>query len=204
MKLNLRDPLFWVMHGVAAAALSVALYVSPVNAQMASGFGGGWVPKSGGTFTGPVTNTGQPSFLAFVSAATVLNLTGNGAAATVVFDSEVFDQANNYNPATGIFTATTDGKYQFNATIDFTGNTATGFLARLVTSNRTYRGFFYRPANVCAAGGDCQMSFSFLADMESGDTASVQIVGSGLAGDTAGVYGGSSPQFTVFSGFLAN
>ena len=55
MKLNLRDPLFWVMHGIAAVALSVALYVSPVNAQMASGFGGGWVPASGGTFTGPVT-----------------------------------------------------------------------------------------------------------------------------------------------------
>lgn len=202
-KLNLRDPLFWVMHGLAAAALSVALYVSPVNAQIASGFGGGWVPKSGGTFTGPVTNTGQPSFLAYASA-NVLNLTGNGATATVIFDTEVFDQANNYNTATGVFTATTDGKYQFNVTLNFTGNTATGFNMRLVTSNRTYRGVVYRPSNVCSAGGDCQISMSFLADMEAGDTASVTINATGMAGNTAGYYGGATPEFTVFSGFLAN
>lgn len=160
------------------------------------------VPSTGGVFTGPVRDTGQPAFLAFVSATTT-NQTGNGATYDIVFDTEVYDQASNYNNSSGVFTAPVDGKYQFNVTINFTGNTATGLDCRLVTSNRTYRGTVIRPSNVASAGGDCQVSYSFLCDMEAADTAFVRIIGSGLAGNTAGVYGSAAPQNTVFSGFLA-
>lgn len=203
MKLNLRDPLFWLTHGLAAGALAFALYVSPVNAQMASGFGGGWVPKSGGTFVGPVTNTGQPSFLAYVTTTTT-NQTGAGASYNVVFETEVFDQTSSYDNATGVFTAPVTGKYQFNVTIGYNGTTSTGLFNSIVTSNRTYRGVALSPNSYRTAGGDIQSSMSFLADMDAGDTAIVNIVGTGSAGNIFGVYGSPSPQQTVFSGFLAN
>lgn len=151
---------------------------------------------------GALTNTSQPAFLAFVNT-TTSNQTGNGGSYDIVFNTEVFDQGGNYDATTGVFTAPVAGKYQFNVTINFTGNTATGLLCSLVTSNRTYRGVAIRPSNVATAGGDCQLTYSFLCDMDAADTALVRIVGSGMAGNTAGVYGSASPQNTVFSGFLA-
>lgn len=69
---------------------------------------------------GQLGTTGQSAvrsaFSAYLSA-DVLNFTGNGAAPTVVFDTEVFDTNNDYNNATNVFTAPVNGVYQFNVTV---------------------------------------------------------------------------------------
>jgi hypothetical protein len=61
-------------------------------------------------------NSSLPMFSAYKSANT-LNATGNGTTVTVVFDTEIFDQGGVYDNATGTFTAPSDGRYFFEATI---------------------------------------------------------------------------------------
>jgi hypothetical protein len=56
----------------------------------------------------------QSAFSAFVSTTgNVLNITGDGTAFTIIFDTVSFDQASNYNSSTGIFTAPINGIYYF-------------------------------------------------------------------------------------------
>lgn len=65
---------------------------------------------------GTIPTAISSSFSAYLSA-DVLNFTGNGAAPTVIFDTEVFDTNNDYNNATNVFTAPVNGVYQFNVTV---------------------------------------------------------------------------------------
>lgn len=62
--------------------------------------------------TGRMTNAVQPSFHATVSVAQN-NVTGNANFYTVIFQTERFDIGNNYNNATGVFTAPVTGRYLF-------------------------------------------------------------------------------------------
>jgi len=62
--------------------------------------------------SGRYTNTSQPLVGAYLSS-TVSNVTGDGTAYTVIFDTESFDQGSNYNNSTGVFTAPIAGKYLF-------------------------------------------------------------------------------------------
>lgn len=60
--------------------------------------------------TGRYTNSVQPCFQAYL-AADATNVTGDGTAYTVLFDSESFDNNSNFNTSTGTFTAPVTGKY---------------------------------------------------------------------------------------------
>jgi hypothetical protein len=201
MKLDLRDPLFWVTHGLAAGALAFALYVSPVNAQMASGFGGGWVPKSGGTFVGPVTNTGQPAFVARVTA-TIPNVTGNGTVYTIVFNA-VEQQGSGFNVVTGVYTASVAGYHLFAGAVNMEGvGSATNCTYLLQTSNRSYRLAALNAGAADTAGGDYNVTFSTIAYLDAADTASVGTQCSGIGADTADVSGNAGTSLTTFSGAL--
>jgi len=61
-----------------------------------------------------MTNSSQPCFLAFNSA-TDNDQTGAGAIPTIDFDTEVFDQGNDFTADT--FTAPITGRYLFAATV---------------------------------------------------------------------------------------
>ena len=67
-----------------------------------------------------VTNTSIPCFNAYVGT-TVANVTGDGTAYSVIFNTEINDQTSNYNNSTGIFTAPVTGNYLFNSTIALSG-----------------------------------------------------------------------------------
>ena len=192
-------------HILLAAALLVSAAVTlPLSLQASAqsiSTTGQFVKRSGDTMTGTLRNTGQPSFLAYLSS-TQSNVTGDGTNYTILFDTEVFDQASNYNPATGTFTAPVDGRYQFNVGVNLIATTATGMTLSVVTSNRTYRPVAMKPSNVSSAGGDAAIPGAILADMDAGDTVTVVVQASGTT-KTASVFGNAT-LVTYFSGFLAN
>jgi hypothetical protein len=148
------------------------------------------------TLSGNVTNTTLPAFLAYNSA-TDSDVTGDGTAFTVIFDTEVKDQGADYDNATGIFTAPVTGMYPLFAMAYLQG-LANAHLVTLIltTSNRIYVDLFpaYSTASMMA-------KISQLMDMDAGDTAVVALGVSG-GSKTVDVYGGAY-GYTSFGGFLA-
>ena len=156
-----------------------------------------WQMTTAGQRTMPV----QPAFLAYNSV-TDANQTGNGAAPTVDFDTEVFDQGANF--AADTFTAPVTGRYQLNTNVDVNSVSIamTIGLIQIVTSNRTYQSSTNNPAICKTANSETGYSLSALVDMDAADTATVLVVLFNGAGNTAGVVGGATLT-TFFSGYLA-
>ena len=138
-----------------------------------------------------------PLFLAYNST-TDINQTGNGATATVDFDTEVFDVTSNFSADT--FTAPISGKYQFNTVVRTSAIPAgsTTFTLRIVTSNNSYtETYIYTAGTFTTFSG----AISTIADMDAADTATVTLTISGGAGDTASINGNAAPTLvTYFSG----
>ena len=144
--------------------------------------------------TGNVTKPKSASFLVKV-ANNVSNVTGDGTAYTVLYDTVISDYNSNYATATGKFTAPVAGIYQFNVLsylYVLIGGT-TNVTIELVTTARTYQmtvgswlsGYAQFPAG------------STLANMSAADTAFVRIT---VSGTTKTISIGQASSF--FSGFL--
>jgi hypothetical protein len=153
-----------------------------------------WSMTSAGESVMPL----QPAFLAYQDAS-VLNVTGNGAVYTLGTTAltEVFDQGSDFN-VNGTFTAPVTGRYSLTANITITGTTsATVFEINIITTKRTYYNYYYRSS----ANKDHSMQLTTLADMDSGDTATVTIMVDGEGGDTDDIKGGAT-LYTYFCGHL--
>ena len=145
--------------------------------------------------TGAMSNPFQPCF----NASLLINstdVTGNGTLHILVFDTERFDQNNDYN-GVNTFTAPKDGKYQFNINIT-TGGYITGatLLLALQTSNRNYP---QQSNDVTPFGSGEQHNtiMSVLVDMDAGDTAFCELTVSGEASDLIDVFAGSAVNFSA-------
>lgn len=145
-------------------------------------------------------NANQPAFLVNL-ASTDTNVTGNNTLYTVGTNTaytEIYDQAGNFSGTT--FTAPVTGKYYLSATATFTGiGTATSFELAIATSNRSY---FVIQSGIASPTGNYSLTRSVLADMDVGDTATMQVRVNGAGADTVDLLG-TSANFTNFSGFLA-
>lgn len=131
-----------------------------------------WSMTSSGQVTAPL----QPSFLAILTA-DQLNVTGAGAAYTVIADTEVYDNGANYNNATGVFTAPATGRYLFAGTIrllQLAAGHSTGTVT-VITSNRTYLVCNDGPNGTRDATNALTYSFSIIADMDATDTATMVV-----------------------------
>jgi len=141
------------------------------------------------------TNSSQPAFLAYNSS-NRLDVTGNGDAYTVPFDTELFDQGSNF--AANTFTAPVTGIYQFNCSVlglQLSGTSSVELY--LVTTARAYN--YGNTAGAFA--GNNMVGFTMLVPMTAGNTASVQYAVSGGA-KTVDVFGDPSGPRTMFSGYL--
>ena len=147
---------------------------------------------------GNVTKPATAAFLAYNSASDT-NVTGNGAVATIDFDTEVFDQGSDFTGDT--FTAPVTGRYQLNTGVAVAGlGTATGIVLKILTSNRTYASSVFDGSAGTITDYTCMNSV--LADMDAADTCTITVTVTGISGDTADISGAADGR-TQFSGFLA-
>lgn len=138
-------------------------------------------------------------FMARKSASS-LNVTGNGTVVDVVFDAEQRDAGANYDATTGIFTAPRPGWYSFAAQVLLADKSAAMIRAdvRIVTTSLT----FTNTATVSVSSDYPEQALSISVPrvwLEAGETAKVQVMASGGAGNTADIVG-DSIAYTYFSG----
>jgi hypothetical protein len=147
--------------------------------------------------TGNVTKPSNSCFLVFRSSPQDPYVAGSA----LVYNSEVFDQNNNFNPSTGIFTAPVTGRYLFSATV-LVQNSSVGaeYDLQLKTSNRYYYGspgrIEYQTTGVSWGDGYISMQVTQIADMDANDTAYITFTTFGAGY----IYGGDG--WTRFSGCL--
>jgi len=153
---------------------------------------------------GAVTKPLQPAFQANIDN-TQANINGT---VKINFATQVFDQGNNFQPGTGdgqggdtsnktaTFAAPATGKYQLNVSIRLENiDSAAGYYqVSIITSNRNYR-YIFDP-DFGQDNAFFTPSISILADMDTSDTAFVQIQQSGGSAQTD-----MHPE-TYFSGYL--
>lgn len=153
--------------------------------------------------TGRNYNTVQPAFQAYLSA-TVPNATGDGTAYQLICDTELFDQGNNYNNATGVFTAPVTGLYMFTVMALESNITASFTTTQLevITTASSFQLAYGNPGAAIAEEGFYGCNGATMAKMTAGDTCVFKVIVTGGT-KTVGIYGPVTGQiFTYVSGHL--
>jgi len=148
--------------------------------------------------TGAWTNFLQPASAAYLGTS-VTNQTGAGATVTVPFDTEMYDQANNFASNTFTVPAGADGKYLCYAQVYVANVTAamTVFQLDIVAGGVTYRAEI--PNNQALARS---IEITRTVNLVATNTVAVNLTVSNGAGNTASIAGTSSTgglRMTYFS-----
>lgn len=150
---------------------------------------------------GEVTMAAQPAVGAYNSSADD-NQTGNGATATIDFDSEVYDQ--NADFASDTFTAPVTGRYEVHTRVSFddaTSAATAGYLSA-VTSNRTWR-LWNLDVGSIYGDGDVSCGGSAIVDMDAADTMTITLKVSGESSDVNDIGGHATIMLTFVNVKLA-
>lgn len=190
-------------------AISTLLYASSANvmAALATANSAILATNSSGvpsitTASGNWLNTSRTAFLAY-QASTATDVTGDGTVYTLgstVDLTEIYDQASDFDPTTGTFTAPVTGRYTLKTMVRIQGATAlTEVQLNIVTSNRSY---FFRLNDVVGAGIAIYGPIVAVdADMDAADTATVTIETVDSGGKVDDI-GGAADARTIFCGYL--
>lgn len=146
--------------------------------------------------------TAQTAGLAFLATvnATIDDVTGDNTTYTVVFDTEIYDQGNNFASTT--FTAPVTGKYNFSFGVTFKDLDAS-FTNGGVLLNTSNQVFLTNQFNYGAiqAGSRIALNGNICCDMDASDTTQFQVVVSGGT-KTIDVIGSALSVNTYFGGIL--
>ena len=150
---------------------------------------------------GLITKPLQPAFNAEI-ASTISNITGDGTAYHIIYDTTRFDNNSDYNNVTSVFTASKDGLYKFDAFI--TQSTATDItdnLLSIVTSNQVFYSYVRpgrsRVSNYYGSDARNRTHMSVCCYMDQSDTAYVVVKASGGA-KTVDLFATISSGFTGY------
>lgn len=193
---NTSNPVSIAQGGSNAASFTQSNGIVTYNGTRLVNYAGPQIDSSG-----RMTNTAQPSFSAYLSA-NVTNVTGDGSLYQIIFDTELFDNASNYNNSTGVFTAPVTGKYFFTCAVQ-TQNQGTSNLEVLtITCTSGVFNYVINPTGILYVSGNySSSSFSAFIDLTATDTTYISITLDGAVGKTVGLTG-SVAFNTYFSGYL--
>ena len=144
---------------------------------------------------GHITKPLQPAFLSKISS-TQTNIPVY-TETTINFDTEIFDQNNDYNNSTYIFTAPVTGRYQLQAHLYFrevNKDYAYAYML-LKTSNRNHA--IETDPGIFDEDAAFSMTLAQLCDMDANDTAFVTVQFPNLGSAQADIH-----SYSEFSGFL--
>ncbi len=150
--------------------------------------------------TGSIRKPLNPCVFAKIGSA-VANFTGNGTQAVVIFDTELFDQQNNYNPATGVFTAPITGRYLIIAQVTFTNLTAahTSYLLEIRDNNPGNRlNSVGNPGVMRNINDELTITQQAIMQMNASSVMDVEVVVSGST-QTVGLQGENFGSFSFLS-----
>ena len=142
---------------------------------------------------GEVTMAAQPAVAAFNSSSDT-GATGDGTAATVDFNTEVYDQ--NADFASDTFTAPVTGRYLISAAVRLSAYTASANdgHVRIVTSNRTY----YNINLSHSESTTWVIQATVLADMDADDTCTIAAVVGGEGSDIVEIDADLGTRFSAY------
>jgi hypothetical protein len=130
------------------------------------------------TTANEVTMPSQPAFHARTGSVKT-NVTGDGTAYTIIFDTEIVDQNGDYDNTTGVFTAPVTGFYLFFASALLTGvlgtHTSGNLVFNLNSGTYSFSSTLENFANTRDAGGNMNINIASGAYLTATNTVSVTL-----------------------------
>lgn len=157
--------------------------------------GTNWVSSAGG---------GSSTYFAASLSATQSNVTGDGTIYNIIFDNVLTNVGSAYNNATGVFTAPSNGLYQFCYNVFFASLNGSAATNTIVSCGGTPYNFRMQQYDNLTAITTCpsEQCGSLLVPMTTGQTLNIQAAAFGTT-KTIGVGGGATSGYAttcLFSG----
>lgn len=151
------------------------------------------------------TNTSQPLFTGYLNSA-ASNVTGDGTLYQIVFNAEINDQNNNFDTATGKFTAPVTQNYHFDTSIQVSGLLVahTDLLAffRVNAEASSRRGSIEFNPSTILSSGIVIINSSYTVKLTAGDVVEVDILVSGSTKVVDILGSATYANASTFAGYL--